>query len=199
MSDGEVDPVNDAIWRGLREAEPVSTRHSSSSWSLGDVVTDNIEHVTSSVEEENRIKADLDDRSSYKNSDSATPDYKQMRTLYPHEFDQAFQSIMNQLRERLKLNNENYRMVRSIVEKKPTDWDCEQCGRENVELHHEMVRSSVKKHFRERLSDLDGFVLDEETGEVFMESTTVTRHIAELVHNPNVLTPLCNECHKDRH
>jgi uncharacterized protein YbcI len=90
-------------------------------------------------------------------------------------------------------------MVRSLVEEKPTNWDCEQCGRENVELHHEMVRSSVKKHFREILSDLDGFVLDEETGEVFMESTTVTRHIAELVHNPEVLTPLCTECHKNRH
>jgi hypothetical protein len=199
MGDGEVDPINDSIWHGLRDAEPASALHSRSTWSLGDVITDNVEHVTSSVDEENRIKTDLDDRSKYKDSASASPEYKQMRTLYPHEFDQAFQSVMNQLRERLKLSNENYKMVRSLVEEKPTNWDCEQCGRENVELHHEMVRSSVKKHFRERLSDLDGFVLDEETGEVFMESTTVTRHIAELVHNPEVLTPLCTECHKNRH
>lgn len=197
LSGGEVDPINDAIWHYLKDNQSHSIR---SKWHLDDVRTDDIDQVTTSVDEENRIRTDLNERAKYTNNGSGeTPQYKQMRTLYSHEFNQAFDAIMEQLRERLKLDNRNYKMVKSLVERKPTEWECEQCGRKNVELHHEMVRSAVKKHFRERLSSLDGFVLDEETGEVFMESTTVTRHIAELVHNPEVLTPLCSNCHRGRH
>lgn len=198
VSEGDVDVINNKLWHRISDYEG-SLMGSKKDWSLGDVRTDEIDHVSSSVDEENRIEVGLDDKHEYMNENDKSPEYKQMRTLYPHEFEQAFEAIMGQLRERLKLTDDNYKMVRSMVKKEPTRWQCERCEKQNIELHHEMVRSAVKDHFRERLSDLDGFILNEETGEVYMESTTVTRHISELVHNPDLLTPLCNECHQKRH
>lgn len=199
FNDGEVDPINDYIWSYLNEIEISSTRYESKKWSLGDVKTEHVEHITSAVEEHDRVKVGLDNRSRYKNQDNPSPEYKTTRTLYPSEFEEAFECIMEELRERLKLTDENYRMKKSIVEQKPTEWNCEQCGEQNIELHHEMVRSTVKDHFREKLSDLDGFIIDEDNGEVYMESTTVTAHISQIVHNKDVLTPLCPDCHRGRH
>lgn len=199
FNNGEVDPVNDSVWSYLTDLQPQVARGKTRKWMLGDVVTNDVEHVTSAVDEEERVKVGLDDRSRYANQDNPSPEYKTTRTLYPSEFDEAFECIMDELRTRLKLTDENYRMRKSIVEQKPTEWNCEQCGDKNVELHHEMVRSTVKDHFREKLSDLDGFIIDEETGEVYMESTTVTAHISQIVHNEDVLTPLCPDCHRGRH
>lgn len=198
VNEGDVDVINNKLWHKIADYESGSMGRKKD-WSLGDVSTNKIEHVNSSVDEDKRIEVDLDDRYEYMSEGGKSPEYTQMRTLYPHEFKKAFEAIMEQLRERLRLKNDNYKMVRSMVKKEPTKWTCEICDKQEVELHHEMVRSAVKDHFRERLSDLDGFVINEETGEVYMESTTLTRHISELVHNPELLTPLCNECHQRRH
>lgn len=199
FNNGEVDPVNDSVWSSITEREPQFTRNKTKRWSLGDVVTQDVEHITSAIEEEERVKVGLDDRNRYTNQDNPSPEYKTTRTLYPSEFNEAFECIMEELRTRLKLTDENYRIRKSIVDQKPTEWNCEQCGDQDVELHHEMVRSTIKDHFREKLSDLDGFIIDEETGEVYMESTTVTAHISQIVHNKDVLTPLCPDCHRNRH
>lgn len=199
FNNGEVDPVNDFVWSSIRERESLYKTNKTKKWSLINVTTENVEHITSSVDKEERVRVDLNEISRYTNQDNPSPEYKTTRTLYPSEFDEAFKSIMEELRTRLKLTDENYRMTKSIVDQKPTEWDCEQCGNQNVELHHEMVRSTVKDHFRKKLSDLDGFIIDEETGEVYMESTTVTSHISQIVHNEDVLTPLCPDCHRRRH
>lgn len=195
-SESETPPIgeiNHDLWTFLNEMI--------SRGSVSEILTDNIDNSISSVPKEEQINIDLND-SSYKNSQGSAkaPEFKTVRTLHTNEeFDMVFEEIMDQLRERLSLRSDEYKLSRSIMKKEQTEWNCEQCGKKDVQLHHELVRSAVKRYFRDKLAHFDGFVIDEETGQVFIEGTTVTKHVANLVHNPDVLTPLCQDCHTEVH
>lgn len=189
----KIGEVNQKIWRSLSESIEDLIHI--------DVVTENIEQVTTSISEENRTDIDLDD-SIYEDDSGASSSYKTLRTIHTNEeFDKVFKEIMKQLRNMLSLDSQEYKLAKRLLEQEQReDWCCERCGRYgDIEIHHSMVRSSIRNHFRDKLSKHNGFLIDEETGEIYMDGGTVIKHIAEIVHKPEVLTPLCQECHRERH
>lgn len=169
-------------------------------WELSRVNVLNSSSIKNLTSGSDSINVSLDfDESEYE-YDEKPPEREMYRELYQHEFDIALESIMKDVDEILYKENYKSKLTRSLKEKQKTQWDCcSTCGGENIEIHHNLVRHAFKHYMKNVIRlNYNKILISEETGTVQFDASLFTE-ITKVVHNPEVLTPLCSSCHHNVH